>query len=66
MFLKAKILMKIKKYNSSIILIEKCISFDSTNTDFLNLKTEILIAKSEYKDAFKMNILSLKINEKCS
>ena len=66
MFLKAKTLMKLKKYDSSIHLIEKCICLNSTNTDFLNLKTEILIAKSEYKDAFKSNIYSLKINDKCS
>ena len=66
MFLKSKILIKLQKYELSIETINYCIESEKINIDFLNLKTKIYIAKTEYKEAFKINIQSLILNDKCS
>ena len=66
LFLQSKILLKHHQYDKSLIAVNKCIKSDTKNTEFLNLKTKIQIAKSEYKDAFKTNIQSILLNDKCS
>ena len=66
LFLQSKILLKLHQYDESLIAVNNSIKFDTRNIEFLNLKTKIQIAKSEYKDAFKSNQQSIEINDKCS
>ena len=66
LFLQSKILLKLHQYDESLLAVNKCINSDTKNIEFLNLKTKIQIAKSEYKDAFKSNQQSIEINDKCS